>query len=202
MSEYLGVILAGGLARRMGGGDKTLLTVGDDTLLQHCINRLAPQVEGMIINANGDPTRFAEYNIPIVADSITDEKTTFAGPLAGVLAGMEWVRENEPDVKYIVTVAGDTPFFPSDLVNVMQKKLSEQTPLVCAATNGRGHPVFGLWPVALADDLRDALRAGTRKVLAWTEPHGLAFAEFPSQPLDPFFNLNKPEDLITAKEYL
>ncbi|MEM1302830.1 MAG: molybdenum cofactor guanylyltransferase MobA, partial [Pseudomonadota bacterium] len=175
MKQPVGVILAGGLARRMGGGDKGLLTLGGQSLLQHVIDRLEPQVADIALNANGDPDRFGGYGLPVIADETTD----FAGPLAGVLTGMVWGAAQGAD--HIVTVAADTPFFPCDLVPRLQLALDGDAQIALAATPDpkRGmarHPTFGIWPTALADDLRAALANGTRKVVAWTDRHGTAMA--------------------------
>ena len=207
MSLPLGVILAGGLATRMGGGDKALLQVGGQTLLQRVIHRLQPQVMGMALNANGDATRFDGFGLPVLSDSIDG----FPGPLAGVLAGLDWAAEQGAEA--IVTVAADTPFFPPDLVDVLQDTARGMAhPLVLAATP-RGeektksmsrsglirHPTFGLWPVALRDDLRGALGEGIKKVVIWTEKHGGREAVFAADGGDPFFNVNTPEDLQAAE---
>lgn len=189
-----GVILAGGLATRMGGGDKALLEIDGRPLLAHCIDRLGGQVEAIAINANGDPARFDRFGLPVVADSVEG----FAGPLAGVLAGLDWAAEHGFDT--LVSVAGDTPFFPRDLV----ARLAEVSdPIAMAATPvpGRGlarHPTFGLWPVELRDDLRVALDDGMRKVVLWADKHGCGWAEFGVEPFDPFFNVNTPEELARA----
>lgn len=202
MKAPLGVILAGGLARRMGGGDKGLLTLGGQTILARVIDRLEPQVAGLAINANGDPARFASYQVPVISDSIGG----FVGPLAGVLAGLDWAAEQGAD--RIVTAAADTPFFPADLVPQLQLAGEGMThPLVLAATPNpqKGkirHPTFGLWPVALRDDLRTALTEGLRKVVLWTDQHGGREALFPLGGIDPFFNVNTPEDLSRAEEML
>lgn len=192
MAEMVGVVLAGGLATRMGGGDKCLLPLGDGVLLDQVLARLAPQVSRIVINANGDPTRFARFDLPVVADSVTG----FAGPLAGVLAGMDWAAAQGAGA--VVSVAGDTPFFPTDLV----ARLRAAGLLALAGTPDpeRGtarHPTFGLWPVALREDLRIALAAGTRKVVAWTDPLGCQTAVFSDE--DPFFNVNTPQDLAVAQ---
>ncbi|MGQ3488213.1 molybdenum cofactor guanylyltransferase MobA [Roseovarius pacificus] len=207
MSRPLGVILAGGQATRMGGGDKGLLPLGDGTILSHVIDRLAPQVAGLALNANGDPARFDACNLPVLPDSIAD----FPGPLAGVLAGLDWAAAQGAET--IVTVAADTPFFPRDLVARLLEVAQGMThPLVLAATprpeNERTrslsrsglirHPTFGLWPVALRDDLRAALNDGLRKVVLWTEKHDGREALF-DDPGDPFFNVNTPEDLQQAR---
>ncbi|GGX53538.1 molybdenum cofactor guanylyltransferase [Tateyamaria omphalii] len=198
MTPPLGVILAGGLATRMGGGDKGLLQAGGKRLIDHVIDRLSPQVAGLALNANGDPARFADLNLPVVPDSIEG----FAGPLAGVLAGLDWAAEQGADT--IVTAAADTPFFPCDLVPRLQlASEGMQHPLALAATPDpkRGqarHPTFGLWPVALRDDLRAALQDGLRKVVLWTDKHDGRTALFPDEAA--FFNVNTPEDLVRAKD--
>lgn len=197
MTPPLGVILAGGQATRMGGGDKGLKPLGGRTILSHVIDRLSPQVAGLALNANGDPTRFAGLGLPVVADSIEG----FAGPLAGVLAGMDHAAEKGFDS--IVTAAADTPFFPCDLVPCLQLAAESMThPMVLAASAGGRQPTFGLWPVALRDDLRAALDGGLRKVVLWTDAHGGRIAEFPGSDPDPFFNVNTPEDLAQAEAYL
>lgn len=203
--SVLGVILAGGQATRMGGGDKGLLPLGETTILAHVIDRLMPQVTAVALNANGDPARFASYGLPVVADTIPD----FAGPLAGVLAGLDHAAERGFD--RIVTAAADTPFLPADLVARLEAESAGQThPLVLAATprddeetksmskSGHvRHPTFGLWPVALRDDLRTALNDGLKKVVLWTDRHGGREAVFPEPQA--FFNVNTPEDLAQAE---
>ncbi|MEO1346635.1 MAG: molybdenum cofactor guanylyltransferase MobA [Pseudomonadota bacterium] len=192
MKQPLGVILAGGLATRMGGGDKGLLPLGQTTILSHVIERLEPQVAGMALNANGDPARFSELGLPILADSLPG----FLGPLAGVLAGLDWAQGEGADS--IVTVAADTPFFPCDLVPRLQLASEGMAnPLVLARTPDGRQPTFGLWPVALRDDLRAALQDGLRKVVLWTDRHGGRTAMF-DDPGEPFFNVNTPEDLAHA----
>lgn len=199
MKQPLGVILAGGLARRMGGGDKGLLTLQGRPLLTHVIERLAPQVADLALNANGDPDRFAEFGLPVLPDTIEG----FPGPLAGVLAGLDWAADQGADS--IVTAAADTPFFPCDLApRLLLAGEGMDHPLVLAATPDetgrmRRHPTFGLWPVALRDDLRAALGDGLRKVVLWTDRHAGREAAFETGPLDPFFNVNTPEDLARAR---
>ncbi|MGR3572043.1 molybdenum cofactor guanylyltransferase MobA [Brevirhabdus sp.] len=194
-----GVILAGGQATRMGGGDKGLLDLNGRTLLELVIERLSPQVEALALNANGDAGRFASFGLPVLADSIEG----YAGPLAGVLAGLDWAAGN--GASHIVTAAADTPFFPCDLTPRLQLASElENRPIALAATPDpdRGmvrHPTFGLWPVALREDLRQALGQGTRKVVAWTDRHGTALARFDAEPFDPFFNVNTPQDMDRAR---
>ena len=196
----LGVLLAGGQARRMGGGDKGRLELSGRSLFAHVIDRLAPQVSGLALNANGDPDRFADLNLPVISDPIEG----FAGPLAGVLAGLDHGAVQGAD--WIVTAAADTPFLPRDLVSRLQAASEAKGGAIAlAATVPSGgeltlHPTFGLWPVALREDLRAALQAGTRKVVAWTERHNAGDAVFPSAALDPFFNINRPEELLRASE--
>jgi molybdopterin-guanine dinucleotide biosynthesis protein A len=192
MKQPLGVILAGGQATRMGGGDKGLLRVGGQTLLERVVDRLGPQVAALALNANGDPARFAGSGLPVLADSVGG----FAGPLAGVLAGLDWAADRGADT--IVTAAADTPFFPCDLVpRLLLAAEGMDAPLALAATASGAHPTFGLWPVALRGDLRAALNGGLRKVVAWTDRHGAATALFPDE--DAFFNVNTPEDLARAE---
>ncbi|WP_425043220.1 molybdenum cofactor guanylyltransferase MobA [Primorskyibacter sp. S87] len=202
MKQPLGIILAGGQATRMGGGDKGLLRLGGTTLLTRVIERLEPQVAGLALNANGDPSRFAGYGLPVLADSIGG----YAGPLAGVLAGLDWAAEQGADT--IVTAAADTPFFPPDLVpQLLLAAEGMQAPLTLAATpdpkrNRNRHPTFGLWPVALRHDLRNALQDGLRKVVLWTDAHDGREALFPVGDFDPFFNVNTPEDLQLARQMI
>ncbi len=191
----LGVILAGGQARRMGGGDKCLLDLKGEPLLTRIAARLRPQVFGMVLNANGDPRRFGRFGLPIVADTIAGQP----GPLAGVLAGLDHAAEIGAD--HILTVAGDTPFFPEDLGRRLETARSRaETPLALAGTEVAGrlvrHPTFGLWPVRLRHNLRSALTQGTRKIVTWTDSHGAATALFPDAA---FFNINTPEDLAKAE---
>ena len=195
MSDTLGVILGGGSARRMGGGDKGLLTLGGRTILSHVVERLAPQVAALALNANDDPRRFDGIGLPVLPDPVPDRP----GPLAGVLAGLIWAEAQ--GASHIVTAAWDTPFLPRDLVARLEAARSDATPIVLAASGGHRHPTFGLWPVNLKDTLRDALDAGTRKIVVWTDAQGCARAEFEGDP-DPFFNVNTPEDLAAAEAML
>lgn len=196
MTGPAGVILAGGLATRMGGGDKCLLPLGGAPMLEGIIARLQPQVSALALNANGDAARFARFGLPVVADSVEG----FAGPLAGVLAGLDWAAEQ--GIESIVTAAGDTPFFPQDLVaRLLVATEGMEHPLALAATPDGRQPTFGLWPVALRHDLRAALEGGLRKVVMWTDTHGGRVAEFDGAG-DPFFNINTPEDLAKAEASL
>jgi len=198
--NIVGVLLAGGLARRMGGGDKPLRLIAGRPILDRVIERLRPQVAGLVLNANGDPARFAAYGLPVVADSVPD----FAGPLAGILAGLDWTAEHRPDCPMIVSVATDAPFLPIDLVARMEQAVAaESADLACAASGGQAHPVIGLWPVRLRDDLRHALGdEGIRKVDVWTARYRLARVAFSDRPVDPFFNANRPGDLDEAARLL
>ena len=197
MTPPLGVILAGGRATRTGGGDKGLLPLGKGTILGHVLARFEPQVEDLALNANGDPFRFGDFGLPVLADSVEGHP----GPLAGVLAGLDWAAGL--GATHVVSAAADTPFFPGDLVPQLQRAAGDQgTPVVLARTADGRHPTFGLWPVALRDDLRQALNDGVRKVLAWTDSHGTGYADFPSGDIDPFFNVNTPEDLAMANAFL
>lgn len=198
--NIVGLLLAGGQSRRMGGGDKALRLLAGRPLLDHVIARVRPQVDALVLNANGDPSRFARYGLPVVADSIAD----FAGPLAGILAGLDWAVANRPDCEFVVSVATDAPFLPADLVaRLVAGMTTEGAELACAASNGQAHPVIGLWPVHLREDLRHAVaEEGIRKVDLWTARHRLATVPFADQPIDPFFNANRPEDLDRAAALL
>jgi len=198
VTDPAGVILAGGRATRMGGGDKGLRHLGDRRLIDHVIDRLAPQCAALAINANGDPARFAEFGLPVLADSLPDHP----GPLAGVLAGLDWAAAEGHAA--IVTAAADTPFFPRDLARRLAAAAGPSGLALAASRDAEGklwrHPTFGLWPVALRDDLRAALRGGLRKIVLWTDAHGAGLAEFPATPFDPFFNVNTPEDIARAED--
>ena len=196
-SPTLGLILAGGLARRMGGGDKARLAIGGVSILDRVLARLTPQCGAIIVNANGDPARFADTGLTVVADDVPG----FAGPLAGILAGLEWAAGHRPDIAWVVSVPGDCPFLPADLVaRLHAARVAENKPLACARSGDQVHPVVGLWPVALRHDLRQALVGeGLRKIDIWTARHGVALAEWPDTPVDPFFNVNTPEDAAEAE---
>ena len=195
MSAPLGVILAGGQATRMGGGDKGLLRLGDTTILDQVIGRFEPQVAGLALNANGDPARFSDLGLLVIPDSIAG----FAGPLSGVLAGLDWAASQGAD--QIITAAADTPFLPCDLVPQLQLAAERAgVDMALAATPDGRQPTFGLWPVRLRDDLRAALNDGLRKVVIWTSKHHAATAEFPDSAA--FFNVNTPEDLEKARGML
>jgi molybdopterin-guanine dinucleotide biosynthesis protein A len=195
--NIVGILLAGGKSRRMGGGDKCLLQLGGKTILQHAIDRATPQVGNLILNINGDPDRFSHYNLNIVSDDIGN----FAGPLAGVLTGMHWVKENHPECKWIVTFPTDTPFFPMDLASQLYDAVSDnKAELACAASGGRHHPVFGIWPVDLFAALKVAMiDNGVRKIDDWTSGYNMKTVKFEFRKIDPFFNINRPEDLQYAE---
>jgi molybdenum cofactor guanylyltransferase len=192
-----GVVLAGGLARRMGGGDKPLREIGRQTILARVIARLNPQCECLALSANGDPSRFARFGLPVIADSVQHHP----GPLAGILAGLDWAAARRPEAQWILSAPGDCPFLPRDLVARLSQSLSAQgAELAVAASQGRLHPVIGLWKVALRDALRDALvDEGLRKVETWAQRYRVATVAWPAEPLDPFFNANTLEDLAEAE---
>jgi molybdopterin-guanine dinucleotide biosynthesis protein A len=191
------VVLAGGRATRMGGGDKALRPLGGGTLLGHVLARLAGQGSAIVLNANGDPARFAAFGLPVVADPLPDHP----GPLAGVLAAMQWAADS--GCADLVSVPSDSPFIPRDLVaRLCAARDAEAAELACATSLGRAHPVVGLWPVRLAPLLRQALEDGVRRVDAWTARFRLAQVPFAAEPVDPFFNANRPEDLAAAEELL
>ncbi len=193
----LGLVLAGGLARRMGGGDKARLRIGGATILQRVLACVGPQCDGVIINANGDPARFADTGLAVVADSVPD----FAGPLAGILAGLDWAAAHARNCQWLLSVPGDCPFLPKNLVaRLHEARRAAVTPLACARSGEWRHPVVALWPVELREDLRRALvEGGMRKIEIWTARHGVAIADWPAEPVDPFFNVNTPEDAARAE---
>jgi molybdopterin-guanine dinucleotide biosynthesis protein A len=192
-----GVLLAGGLARRMGGGDKPMRTIGGRTILDRVIARLKPQCDELILNANGDPARFAAFGLPVIADGVAD----FPGPLAGILAGLDWAAAHRPEVKWMLSAAADCPFLPRDLVSRLHQSLVEQeAELAVAASDGQSHPVIGLWSVRLREELRHALVVeDVRKIDRWTARYRLATVTWPVEPLDPFFNANTVEDIADAE---
>jgi molybdopterin-guanine dinucleotide biosynthesis protein A len=192
-----GLVLAGGLARRMGGGDKALIRIGATTILDRVLERLSSSCVGVVLNANGDSARFARFGLPIIPDDVAG----FAGPLAGILAGLDWVAQRHPSIAWVVSAPGDCPFLPRDLVQRLHAaRRAAGTPLACAQSGDWRHPVAGLWRVALRDDLRHALvDEGLRKIEIWTSRHGVALAQWPSEPVDPFFNVNTPQDVEEAE---
>jgi molybdopterin-guanine dinucleotide biosynthesis protein A len=191
-----GVLLAGGLARRMGGGDKPMRQIAGRTILDRVIARLESQCDGLILNANGDPARFAAYGLPVIADTVKD----FPGPLAGILAALDWAATNRPDVEFILSAAADCPFLPRDLVARLHRaRREENAELAVAASAGQSHPVIGLWSVALREDLRHALVVeDVRKIDRWTARYRLSTVTWPTEPLDPFFNANTVDDIAAA----
>lgn len=199
--SIIGVLLAGGKSSRMGGaGDKCLSLLGGQTLLARAIARAQPQVTELILNAHGDAARFTPYGLAVIPDTIEG----FAGPLAGILSALEWAQQYRPQCSHVASFATDTPFFPVDLVRQLRRSMDTQSaPLAIASSEGRSHPVFGLWPVALAADLRQAMtRENIRKVDLWAGRHGAAIAEFPAFACNAFFNINHPQDLAEAARLL
>jgi molybdopterin-guanine dinucleotide biosynthesis protein A len=198
--DVVGVILAGGRGRRMGGADKCFVELAGLSLLSRAINRFGPQVSRLVLSANGDPGRFAAFDLPVLADPIPG----FAGPLAGLLAAMEWVQAHAPDARWIASTSVDTPFLPLDLIaKLRQAQEADRTELVCAWSNGQIHPVCGLWRADLAADLRHALLdEDLHKVDAWAGRHRMATVDFSTDPIDPFFNINRVEDLARAEALL
>ena len=197
MVPTLALVLAGGLARRMGGGDKARIRIGGTTILHRVLRCLAPQCSRLIISANGDPARFADTHLPVIADSVPD----FAGPLAGILAGLDWAAANTPSAEWLVSVPGDCPFLPKNLVvRLHEARAADNVPLACARSGKWRHPVVGLWPLKLREDLRRALLdEHLHKIELWTARHGVAIADWPDAPVDPFFNVNTPDDAARAE---
>lgn len=197
--KIVAVLLAGGLSRRMGGQDKMLRGLGGESILARVIARVEPQAGILLLNANGDPERFADFGLPVAEDVVGDH----AGPLAGLLTGMEWTRANAPQCPWVLTVPTDAPFLPRDLVERLLWAVEDEgAEMACASSGGRHHPVCGLWPVRLAGELRRAMEEGVRKVDIWTARYKLAVADWPTEPVDPFFNANRPEDMAEAERIL
>jgi molybdopterin-guanine dinucleotide biosynthesis protein A len=192
-----GILLAGGLARRMGGGDKPMRTIAGRTILDRVIARLGTQCDCLILNANGDPARFARFGLPVIADSVAD----FPGPLAGILAGLDWAATNRPDAGWVLSAAADCPFLPRDLVaRLHQARIEQNAQGAVAASGGQSHHVIGLWNVGLREELRHALTSeGVRKVERWMTRYQIATVTWPAEPLDPFFNANTVDDLAEAE---
>jgi molybdopterin-guanine dinucleotide biosynthesis protein A len=192
-----GILLAGGLARRMGGGDKPMRSIAGKTILERVIARLEPQCDRLVLNANGDPARFAAYGLPVIADSVAD----FPGPLAGLLAGLDWAAAHRPDVSWVLSAAADCPFLPRDLVARLHRARTEQNAQVAiAASGGQAHHVIGLWSVALREELRHALVVeNVRKVERWAARYPIATVTWPTEPFDPFLNVNTVEDIAEAE---
>jgi molybdenum cofactor guanylyltransferase len=196
-NKLVGVLLAGGLARRMGGGDKPMRQIGGRTILERVIVRLKPQCDDLILNANGDPARFASFGLPVIPDNVEN----FPGPLAGILAALDWTAAHRPGISWVFSAAADCPFLPRDLVARLTAALvNENAQLAVAASDGQSHPVIGLWSVSLRNELRDALvQEDIRKIDRWTARYKLATVTWPAQPLDPFFNANTMDDIAEAE---
>jgi molybdopterin-guanine dinucleotide biosynthesis protein A len=195
-----GILLAGGLARRMGGGDKTLRKAGGISLLAYVVTALRPQCEGLVLSANGDPARFAGFDVPVVADDVPG----FKGPLAGILAGLDWIAEHCPDVPLAISVPADAPFLPGDLAaRLMDARAKDNVLIACARSGGRTHPTVAVWPVSIRNDLRRALLVeDIRKVEAFSRNRSRAVVDWPIEPYDPFFNANDLGDLAAAETIL
>jgi molybdopterin-guanine dinucleotide biosynthesis protein A len=193
----LGLVLAGGLARRMGGGDKARIEIAGVSILDRILATLSAQCPRMVINANGDPARFEDTSLPVIPDNVEGHP----GPLAGVLAGLDWLVAEKLGIEWMVSVPGDCPFLPDDLVERLHAARREAgVPLACAHSGEWRHPVVALWPVALREDLRKALvEDDMRKIEVWTARHGVAIAHWPAEPVDPFVNVNTPEDVARAE---
>jgi molybdenum cofactor guanylyltransferase len=195
-NEVTVILLAGGQSRRLGGGDKCLISLEKEIILDKILKKILPQNKSIILNANGDPDRFSKYSFPIIQDTMDG----YLGPLVGILSGMEWVRKNQKNKKYIVSIATDTPFFPYNLVEKLYSTVvARPEKIICASWQGRKNPIFAIWPISLSDDLRKDILLGSRKIDSWTSKYGVYAINFVS-PNDPFFNINTPEDLELANE--
>jgi len=199
MSEAgpLAVVLAGGLARRMGGGDKPLVDLGGRPLLRHILDRLQPQVSLLALNVNDEAGRYQPFGLTILPDSLPGRP----GPLAGILAALDWAAI--AGARHVLTVPGDTPFLPPDLAQRLGAAILAGAPAAMAASGGRRHPIAGLWPVAAREGLRRAIRdEGLRRADDWAGGLGTVTVDFAIDPFDPFFNLNSPDDLAAAERLL
>jgi len=198
--NVVGVLLAGGLSRRMGGGDKNLLQLGGRAILDHVIERVMPQVSTLILNANGDPARFGEYGLPVVPDVIDG----YAGPLAGILTGLEWAARDELDCQWLASFPTDAPFLPVDLVARMMAAIADEgADMACAVSGDRTHPPIAIWPVRLRGELRQAMvDEEMRKIDLWTARYSIVHVAFDNDAIDPFFNINRAENLDEAEQYL
>lgn len=200
-ADVAGVLLAGGLARRMGGGDKGMRRLGGRPIMERILARVRPQVTTLLVNANGDPARFEGYGLPVMADVVEG----FAGPLAGVLTGLEWAAEHAPEgTRFVASFAIDAPFVPLNLVARLRRAVEDEgAEMACAKSGDRTHPVFGLWPLAIASELRRALvEEEMRKIDRWTARYRLVEVAFATEPFDPFFNINDPGNLAEAERLL
>lgn len=199
-APIVGVVMAGGLSRRMGGGDKALRLLAGKPVLAHVVARAAPQVDRLVLNANGDPRRFGAFDLPVIADGVEGHP----GPLAGVLAGLDWAAKTAPRCRYVASFATDAPFLPTDMVARLHDALVRYNAEIAhAESGGQAHPVFALWPVARREALRDAIvNHGIRKVDVWTARYPVAAVAFGTDPIDPFFNINRPDDLARAERHL
>ena len=195
-----GVLLAGGLARRMGGGDKALRTIGGTTILERIIAVMGPQCAGLLLNANGDVARLAGFGLPVAADDVAG----FKGPLAGILAGLDWIAVHHPGLDFAISIPTDTPFLPANLVARLEEEREKRhAEIVCACSGGVTHPVVALWPVGIRTDLRHALvDEDLRKIDGFIQRYRLATVDWPIEPYDPFFNANEPADLVRAQAIL
>jgi molybdopterin-guanine dinucleotide biosynthesis protein A len=195
-----GIVLAGGLSRRMGGGDKALQILGGMSLLARVVAVLRPQCGGLVLNANGDPARLAEFDLPVAADDVAG----FKGPLAGILAGLDWIAAHHRDAEFALSTPADTPFLPNDLgVCLKDARAHNNAVTACASSGGRTHPLIALWPVAIRRDLRHVLvEEDMRKAGDFLQRYPRAIADWPVAPFDPFFNVNKPGDLTEAESIL
>ena len=200
VSDTVGVILAGGQGRRMGGVDKALVPLGGTTLIERAIARASVQVSDLIINANGDPKRFAHLKLPVVADPVAG----FVGPIAGILAGLGWMRANRPKARWLASFSCDTPFFPIDMVErLVAKASSEKAKVAVAASGGQHHHIFAVWSADISATPEDVLvRDGFRKMETWIASFSNVHVSFDTDPFDPFTNVNTPEELARAEAYI
>tara|TARA_B100001123_G_C15045653_1_gene921381 strand:- start:165 stop:785 length:621 start_codon:yes stop_codon:yes gene_type:complete len=198
MEKITGCILVGGQSLRMGGGIKSLKQINNESILERVINRSKTQVKYLSINSNSDEKKLIKFLLPIFSDVIKG----FLGPLAGIHAALNWAKKNNPQHEWVATFAGDTPFFPNDIVKrLYEEAIKKNKKIIIPKSGGRNHPVFGLWHISLEDDLAISLKKNNaRKIDHWAKKYFFGTVDFKYKNYDPFFNINTPEDLIKAEE--
>ena len=195
-SEIAVIIMIGGKSSRLGGGIKSLIKINNKKIFDIILERIQPQIDRIIVNSNIEDTEISKYKFPI----IKDEKQGYLGPLAGIQAGMQWLNKNKPKVDWLLTLPGDTPFIPLNLVSCFEEKINQDSKIILAKSNDKIHPIIGAWHTSLLTSLNEHLESGTRKILEWAENHPLDFLEFNEKNYDPFFNINTQIDINKAED--
>jgi len=193
-NDISAVIMIGGQSKRMGGGIKSLITFNNKSIFDRIFERLTSQINKIIINCNDQEKSFEKYQLPILKDL----KQGYLGPLAGIHSAMHWLNLNDHQTKWLITIPGDTPFIPMNIVSKFKKKMSEQTKIILARSGQNTHPIIGAWHISLFSSLDEHLNKGTRKILAWAHNHPIEYINFDIKPYDPFFNINFKKDITEA----